>query len=447
MTNHAAGVIDSRLYRDMFAHEGMRSIFSDEATLGGWLKAESALAHAEAEIGVLPAGAFSIIERNAIAENFDLDSLRDQMNATGHPLAAMIKQLEEMCGDAGSHVHFGATTQDIMDTGAVLQIRSALDLIEQQLDALVDAASALAKTYKTTVMAARTHGQHAVPTTFGFKVAVIVDELRRHQMRLNELKPRLLTGSLHGAAGTLATLGTDGASVRAAMMARLGLASAAISRHTARDCLAECVFVLSVMASTAAKFANEVVNLQRSEIAEVAEPAGDNTVGSSTMPQKRNPMTAQTIVAIARLIRRQPAAMLEAMQQEHERDFAAWQVEWAIIPETFVMTSAVIEKTRWLMAGLHVDKARMRSNLEASDGLINAEAVMMLLAPAIGRDQAHDLVAEIVKLSASSDQSFLDALSENELVARHLSKNELAVALEPEAWLGEAIAVTEQIIG
>jgi adenylosuccinate lyase len=446
MAEAFTGVLDSRLFRDLFSTTAMRAIFRDEAVLQAWLDAEVALAQAQADCGLIPHTAAKAIERQAVSANFDLDDLRAEMNETGHPLIATIHALEDRCGSDGVHVHFGATTQDIMDTGQILQTRQGLELTEQQLADFLSAAGVLCEHHKATPMCARTHGQVAVPTTFGFKIAVIADEMRRHLERLQQLRPRLLTGSLHGAAGTLATLGAHGGKVRQIMMDRLDLGVTDVPNHTARDALAECVFSLALIGSTAGKLANEIVNLQRSEIAEVAESTGPASVGSSTMPQKRNPMSAQTIVTLSRLLRRLPSIMLEAMQHEHERDFAAWQAEWAAIPESFVLTSAILERATALLVDLHVDTDRMAENLARTGGLINAEAVMMKLAPALGRSKAHHLVNDAVTQSARTGTPFLDCLRAQREIASVLRPAEIEAILRPEAWLGEAVIATERVL-
>ena len=295
-------------------------------------------------------------------------------------------------------------------------------------------------------MAARTHGQHAVPTTLGFKLAVLVAEFNRHADRIDELRPRVLLGQLAGAAGTLATLGNNADAVRRGMMKRLGLGEPAGSWHTARDGIAECVFVLSLIATTSGKLANEVINLQRTEIAEVTEPAGPAATGSSTMPQKRNPMTSQSILALSRLARQAPAQALDAMMHEHERDLSAWQIEWSVVPQTFVLVSGALAQLQTVMAGLSVDEARMRKNLLSSHGLINAEAVMMRLAEFIGRHRAHDIIEDIVKAALAEGTEFIDALAADASVSEHLSRTELEQLLAPEAWLGEAVEATERLL-
>ena len=336
----SAHIVDSRLFRDLYGTAAMRALFSDRATLQAWFDAEAALAAAEAECGLIPQAAAGTIARAADAAKIDIAALREGIARSGHPFVPAIKALEKLAGDAGTYVHFGATTRDIMDTGAVLQMRAALALIEEGTEAFIAALAAQARAHRLTVMAGRTHGQHAVPITLGLKLAVLVAEMRRHVERIEQLKSRLLVGQLAGAAGTLATLGDKGAAVRAAMCRRLTLSEPKIVWHTARDGIAEAVALLAMIGATCGKFAGEVVNLQRSEIAEVAEPSGKDRVGSSTMPQKQNPMIAQDVVALARLMAGLPASAIAAMMHEHERDMAAWQMEWLVVPEAFILASA-----------------------------------------------------------------------------------------------------------
>jgi len=439
-------VIDSRLFRDLYGTADMRAVFADEAMVGRWLGVEAALARAQARLGLIPEAAAEAITRCAGEAKLDLDQLRRGIETSGHPLVPAIRAFERLAGEAGKYVHWGATAQDIIDTGLVLQVRDGLAIIGRDLDLLIEALAGQARVYKETPMAGRTHGQHAVPVTLGFKLAVILAELHRHRQRLAELRPRVLVGQLAGAAGTLATLGADAQAVREAMMADLGLGVPEIAWHTARDGFAETVGVLAMIAATCGKFAKEVVNLQRSEIAELAEPAGSGAVGSSTMPQKRNPMAAQGVVALARLMRQKPALALDAMGHEHERDLSAWEMEWSFVPETFILTSGALSQTHWIAEGLEVDADRMRRNLALTGGLINAEAVMIALARATGREAAHELVAAAVK-RVSGSTSFAEVLAGDAEIARHLSRAEIDAALAPEAYLGESVAAVERIVG
>jgi 3-carboxy-cis,cis-muconate cycloisomerase len=442
-----AHIIDSRLFRDLYGSAEMRAVFADEAVVARWLEVEAALARAEAKLGLIPPSAAETISRCALQAKLDLNDLRRGIESSGHPLVPAIRALERLAGEAGKYVHWGATAQDIIDTGFVLQLTEGLAIIERDLDRLISALAGQAQIYKDTVLAGRTHGQHAVPITLGYKFAVIVAELRRHRQRLAEMRPRVLVGQLGGAAGTLASLGEYALPVREAMLADLGLGLPQIAWHTARDGFAEAVSVLAMTAATCGKFANEVVNLQRTEIAELAEPAGAGAVGSSTMPQKRNPMAAQGVVALARLVRQMPALALDAMGHEHERDMAAWQMEWAFVPETFILTSGALFQTCRIAEGLIVDADRMRRNLALSGGLINAEAVMIRLARATGREAAHELVAAAVRRAISSPIGFAEILAADPDIARHLSRAEIDEALAPEAYLGEAIAAVDRIVG
>jgi 3-carboxy-cis,cis-muconate cycloisomerase len=440
-------MIDSRVFRDLYGSAEMRAVFADEAMVARWLEVEAALARAQSRLGLIPQDAADAITRCAEGANLDLDALRRGVESSGHPLVPAIRAFERLAGEAGKYVHWGATTQDIIDTGAVLQLKDALGLIERELERLISSLAGQARVYKDTPMAGRTHGQHAVPVTLGYKLAVIMAELSRHRERLAELRPRVLVGQLAGAAGTLASLGEHAAPVRQAMLEDLGLGEPQIAWHTARDGIAETVGVLAMIAATCGKFANEVVNLQRTEIAELAEPAGTGAVGSSTMPQKRNPMAAQGVVALARLVRQMPALALDAMGHEHERDLSAWQMEWSFVPEAFIMTSGAITQTCRIAEGLIVDADRMRRNLALTGGLINAESVMFRLAGKTGREAAHELVAAAVRRAASGPESFAEVLAGDPEIARHLSRAEIDEALAPEAWLGESVAAVERIVG
>jgi 3-carboxy-cis,cis-muconate cycloisomerase len=440
-------IIDSRLLRDLYGTAEMRAVFADEVMVARWLEVEAALARAQAGVGLIPQAAAETITRCAGEARLDLDALRRGVESSGHPLVPATRALERLAGEAGKYVHWGATTQDIIDTGLVLQLSDALAIIERELDLLIEALAGQARVYKDTPMAGRTHGQHAVPVTLGYKFAVILAEFHRHRQRLAEMRPRLLVGQLGGAAGTLASLGEHAGPVREAMLADLGLGVPQIAWHTARDGFAEAVGVLAMIATTCGKFANEVVNLQRTEIAELAEPAGAGAVGSSTMPQKRNPVAAQGVVALARLVRQMPALALDAMVHEHERDLAAWQMEWSFVPETFILASGAITQTCRIAEGLIVDADSMRRNLALSGGLINAEAVMIRLARATGREAAHELVAAAVKRAVSGTAHFAEVLAGDPEIARHLSRAEIDEALAPEAYLGEAIAAVDRIVG
>jgi adenylosuccinate lyase len=296
-------------------------------------------------------------------------------------------------------------------------------------------------------MPGRTHGQHAAPITFGYKVAVWLAELDRHMERLAACTPRLLVGQLAGAVGTLASFGPQGLEIQRLMMADLGLGVPPICWHTARDGLAEFVGLLGMLCATLGKVALEVIHLQATEVAEVEEPFVWGKVGSSTMPHKRNPMICELIVALGRIVRQDAALALETMVQEHERDMGAWQAEWEYVPRACLLTASALAHSLRVARGLRVDAARMRANIDLSGGLALSEAVMLELGQYIGRQEAHDVVYRVSMAVAESGGSFLRALHDDPMVNAHLSAEQIAVLLQPERYLGAAPVCVDQVVG
>jgi len=419
----------------------MRTVFDSRALLQAWLDVEAALAEAEAEVGIIPQKAAEQILQAADAARFDLDALREQMRLSQHPLVPTVRALAEAAGDAGQYVHWGATTQDIMDTAMVLQVRAALDLVEGTLGELIARLAAQARSGAETQMAGRTHGQHALPITFGLKLAVWLDELGRTRERLAGCRARVLTGELAGGAGTLASLGADAAAVREAFCRRLSLAAPTTPWHVARDGFAELVSVLGILAGTIEKIALEVVRLQSTEVGEVAEPAGPAHVGSSTMPQKRNPMVSEYVAAVCKLVRGLVPTMQAAMVGAHERDMSSWATEWLLVPQAFIMTDGALTQLLTIVEGLDVNEERMAANLELSRGSILAEAVMLALGRHIGREPAHELMQSIARDAERRGVHLLVALREQPEASSFLSETELERLLDATAYLGEASAL------
>jgi 3-carboxy-cis,cis-muconate cycloisomerase len=331
-----------------------------------------------------------------------------------------------------------------MDTGLVLQVRAGLDVISSRLASLVRVCTELTDRERSTPMAGRTHGQHALPITLGFKTAIWLSELQRHQERLNQARPRVLVGQLSGAAGTLASLGEEGLAVQAAFCRELDLAVPDIAWHVARDGLAELASILAMVAGTCSRIAGEIILLQKTEVAELEERQLDANVGSSTMPQKRNPMTAEGAVAAGRLARRNVTAALEGMLGQHERDMATWQSEWAWVPDLFLTTDATLALTHEVVADVRVDREQMAANLKLSGGRIMAEAVMLQLARHVGRQTAHDVVHRIAMRSAEENVGFLEALAADDSVRDVLGdRDAIAAILDPAHYLG----AVDQMIG
>jgi 3-carboxy-cis,cis-muconate cycloisomerase len=307
-------VYDSELFRDMFSTPAMREVFSDQNYLRCCLETEAALARAQAATGVIPAAAAEVISRRAASLDLDMARLKADCENVGYPIVGLVKQLGEACGpDAGGYVHWGATTQDIMDTAVVLQLRRAFELIETDLVACIDLLGDLARRHRDVPMAGRTHLQHALPITFGFKAACWRDPLVRHLERLRQMGPRVLVGQFGGAAGTLASLGAEGLRVRGAMMKELGLGERAITWHVARDGLAEAVLLMGMITASFAKIGGDMMLMMANEFGEAFEPFQHGRGSSSTMPQKRNPISSELIVAGAKVVRQQCALMLDAM--------------------------------------------------------------------------------------------------------------------------------------
>jgi adenylosuccinate lyase/3-carboxy-cis,cis-muconate cycloisomerase len=357
----------------------------------------------------------------------------------------LLRALVARCDEAGHYVHWGATTQDIMDTGAVLQIRTALRPIQRDLRRTITAASVLARDHAATPMPGRTHGQHAVPITFGLKAASWTDELVRAEQRLVRARESVLTAQLGGAAGTLAALGADGPAVQGAFCRLLELAEPPLPWHAARDRIRDLVHALVEIGAAAERIASEIARLQATEIDEAREPASDGAVGSSTMPQKRNPMLCEYIVAGARLLRG-PAVVLESSAAHaHERDMGAWATEWLAVPEALVLSAGVLDKLAGVLEGLEVDAVRMRENLGLTGGAILAEAVMMALAGSIGHEQAHAAVSAASRRADLDGTDLRAALLADPALASSLHAAELDRLLDPGEYLGLAIATARSI--
>jgi 3-carboxy-cis,cis-muconate cycloisomerase len=434
-----ASVIDSIYYRDMFGTAAMRSIFSDERRIEIWLEVEVALARAEARLGVIPQAAAERIAAAARIENIDFKAMKAEFDQVGFPIMPLVHQLAKSCDpESARWVHYGSTTQDILDTGMALQIRAGIALIEADLDGVINALARLARAYRDTVMPGRTFQQQAAPITFGYKVAVWLAEMHRHLERLPGLKRRALVGQCGGAVGTLATLGDNGLAVRREMMAELGLGEPVISWHTARDGWAEVVFWLSMQAATLGKIATEIAMLMRTEVGEVSEPFEPGRGASTTLPQKRNPISCEPVIAIAHRLRECVGSQLMAMIQEHERAVGPMHLEWIIIPEAFVLTAGAFAQSRQILEELVVDDQRMRENLGFNGGLIMSEAVMMGLAPKIGRNKAHEVVYAAAGRAMEAGITLREALVSTPEITSYLTVAEIEALLEPVNYTGAA---------
>lgn len=431
-------VLESALFKDMFGTAKMRAVFDDTATLARYVQVEVALARVQGELGIIPQSAARAIGERADATKLDMAEMKRETEIVGYPILPLVHQVAKMCGDAGGYLHWGATTQDIMDMATVLQVRAALDLIEQDLAELDGILDAMAATYRDAPMAGRTHLQHALPITFGYKAAVWLLMVRRHRQRLEQLRPRVLVGQFGGAAGTLASLGDQGLAVQAALMKDLGLAAAPVTWHVARDGLTEAVQFLALVAGSLGKMALDVMLMMTNELSEAFEPFVKGRGASSTMPQKRNPISCELMSSAARTVRQHAGLMVDAMVQDFERATGPWHVEWSAIPEAFILTSGALNQAKFMLAGLEVDTARMAANLEMSGGLIVAEAVMMGMAPHLGRQVAHDVVYDACRIAAREKRKLVDVLQQDPTVSAKLTAAQIASLCDPANYLGAA---------
>src|SRR4051812_18311566 len=439
-------VLDSDIFKDMFGSADMRAVFSDDNLIKCCVDAEIALAVAQGRLGVIPQDAADAIAKAAPSVVIDRAALKTVAENVGYPILGLVRQLSEKLGEAGRYVHWGATTQDIVDTATVLQIRAALQTVERDMNAVSAALAQLAKKYRDTPMPGRTHLQQALPITFGYKCAIWLSMLDRHADRLRELKPRVLVAQLGGAAGTLASLGDQGLAVRREYARELKLGDPPITWHVARDAVAETVNFLGLVTGSLGKIGFDVMLMMMTELGEAFEPFANHRGASSTMPQKRNPISSEILVANAKAVRQHAGLMLDAMIQDFERATGPWHVEWMAVPESFILTAGSLAQAKFMLEGLVVDQSRMRANLDLTQGLIVAEAVMMGLAPHLGRQNAHDKVYAACREALGQGRSLFDTLIAEPAIRAALSEERLRALCDPANYLGSAAAMVDQVV-
>jgi len=434
----------------MFSTDAMQSVFGPAACVQRMLDVEAALARAEAACGVIPEAAVQPIAAHCNAQQIDLDALARAAGASGNLAIPLVKQLTQRVAqadaDAAKYVHWGATSQDVIDTGMVLQLRDALDLIDADLDTLCDTLAKLAAAHRDTVMIGRTWMQHALPITFGLKAAEWLDGLLRHRQRLAALRSRALALQFGGAAGTLASLGNKGIDVAAALAADLALPLPAAPWHTQRDRFTEVATVLGMLTGSLGKIARDISLQMQTEVGELAEPSAPGRGGSSTMPHKRNPVGCAAVLTAAVRVPGLVATMLAGMVQEHERALGGWQAEWDTLPEIVELCAGALRQMRDVVGDLQVDVARMRANLEATHGLIMAEAVTLALGSAIGRMEAHHLVERACRTAVDSSRHLRDVLKQDRDVSARLGAQDIDRLLDPTGYTGAARAFVDRVL-
>ena len=427
----------------------MRELFTEEARLQTWLDVEAALAKVHAELGNIPKNAADEIAKKANTNYVKVARVNEIEKEINHDIMAMVRALEEQCsGEAGKYIHYGATSYDIVDTALALQMKRALDVLQNRIKSWLKVLLQLSEDHKETITIGRTHGQHAVPTTFGMKFAVWAAEVSRHLDRLDEMKKRTLQGKMSGAVGTMASFGSKGVEIQNSVMKNLGLLPSLITNQVVqRDIHAEVMVFLSYIASTADKIAREIRNLQRTEISEVFEPFKEKQVGSSTMAQKRNPHQSERIVSLARRIKSNIIVAFDNIALEHERDLTNSANERIIIPEGFILTDYILTQLISILQGLEFNLENIEKNLDLTQGQIFSEEIMIeLVKKGIGRQEAHELLRKCGIRSRAEGKHLRDVIIEEPSLSKLISQKELDEWFNPKNYLGTAVEQVERVI-
>ena len=441
-------VTNSKIWGEMFGTKEMHQVFSDERTIQLYLDVEAALARSQSKLGIIPEEAGKKITQASKLELIDWKKLEKRTTIVGYPILPLVEQLSSAVKDGyGQYCHWGATTQDIMDTADVLQIREGLELLTSDLNGIADALVKIIKEHIETPMAGRTHLQHALPVSFGYKAATWLSGIDRHIKRLEEIKSRIFNLSFFGAAGTLASLGEEnGLNTQIALANELGLNVPDVSWHSIRDNFCEVTGWLAIVGASLGKIAYDVMLMMQTEIQEVAEPFLHGRGSSSTMPQKRNPISSEIMLACSKLLREHHSSMLDAMVLDHERATGQWHVEWNAIPNSFIIASSSFKSARFLLEGLEVSPENMKKNIDKTNGLIVAEAVMMALAPHIGRQVAHDIVYDCCRQTIKNNISFVDSPLADKNISKIFNENDLLEIVNPSNYLGAAPAMANKLL-
>ena len=441
-------IIDSRFFGNGFGTSEAREIFCDLRRLQRWLDVEVALAEAQAEMGMIPATAVPEITRTARLDFLDLSAVRRGISETGHSLVPLLRAWQTAVGsDAGQYIHYGATTQDIQDTAQSLEIRDSLIIIERDFLAVLKDLTRLAKQHRDLVMVARTHGQYALPTTLGLKIAVWLDEGLRNLERLEHCKKEVLVAQLFGGVGTMAAFGDRGLELLERFAKKLGLGVPNTAWHAARDRIVELLSALAMLTGSLAKIANEIIALNQNEIGELSEPFTPGQVGSSTMPHKRNPELSERAVALAKLVRSHAALSYDSLIAEHERDYRSVRLEWITVTDSVLHTSSALELMHIVLSGLVVNETVIRQHTETAADEICTEALMFCLGNCLGKQTAHQIVYEASMRAHDLKTNVIDELISDSRVASRFDRTQLQGVVSPDNYVGAAGAMVDRIVG
>lgn len=442
----ASHVIDYLILGNNFSTSEMRAIWSEQNRLEKQVAVEVTLAKAQGELGVIPCDAADAIVAKADASKLSIEQIAKQAAKAKHSLMSTINALQDQVGDAGQFIHYGATTQDIVDTATVLQLKQSFAIIERDTKLVACELKKLAKQYQYLPMVGRTHGMQALPTTFGFKLAVWLDEFVRHLQRLSEIKQRVLVGNISGAICTYAAMGELGVQVEARTLTLLDLNTPNIGWQAARDRFSEYASVIGLISGTLGKMGNEFYNLMRTEINEVEEPFSDGKIGSTTMPHKRNPAALEGLASLTAPLLKSVALIHESMKVEHERDAMSWRAEWIALPEINLYLSSQLQTALAVLQGLKVNAERMLTNLTLQNGLLLSEKVMFEIGKRLGKQTAHRLVYQSAMQAFEQNKTFKAVLLADPILNKEFTEDELDSWLEPVNYVGLAPEKVEQVI-
>ncbi len=432
-------IIDNEFYKDSWGTAEMRQVFDDRARYQRWLDIEVVLAKVQAEMGSIPSEAAQEIARAAKVEELDMDFIKAELGLTGHSLLPLLKAVQKRCKDnLGEYIHYGPTTQDIEDTGGVLEIKDASKILLRDLMRIEKAILGHAEKYKDFPMAGRTHNQQGLPITLGLKFANWAAEIRRGMERLKGIRERVFVGMLHGGTGTMAGLGENAWETAQKVMDRLGLALPPTGWGSARDTVAEYQVVLGMLAGSLGRVSNEIFQLARTEINEFREPLGEHYVGSSTMPHKRNPEVTEFIVAMCRIVMSNVQLALQGMVSEHERDTRAWRLDWHSIPESSIMLHKALTALTFIVEGLEIDEKQISKNLDMLHGMLFSEALMFYLGKKVGKQTAHHLIRDAILGTRNTSKTFKELLMDSPVIRENLSLAELDSVMDYSRHVGES---------
>ncbi len=440
-------VFDMQSLQHLWGTDELRTIFGEENRVQKWLDFEAALAAAQAEMGIIPAAAAKEIAEKARIENIDIAKMSAEIRRIKHSLVPALRQLQAACSrENGEWVHYGATTQDVVDTGVALQLKEFHAVAMRDLQAVGRELARLAVAHRDVPMAGRTHGVQALPITFGHKCALWLDELGRHHERLVQAAPRVLVGMLAGAVGSQASLGPKAIELEERMLGKLGLGVPAISWAPARDRFTEYANLLAMLGSTLSKIGNELFNMQRNEFGEVEEGFSEGKLGSSTMPHKRNPTSAENLAGLSRPLRYNAAMMVEGMVSESERDGIAWKMEWKAVPECCMIAGAMLFQAKNLLAGLKVNADVMAANLDKMRGYLLSERVMLELSERVGKQTAHEWIYEASMHGITHKLGFADAMRQHKGLGELLTDTEIQNMTDPAGYLGQCGTSVDRVV-